>query len=57
MKEKLTTLGSKLAMATVEADKVLAGNKSAGTRLRALMQEIKVLVSEVRNAVLEVRKA
>jgi hypothetical protein len=52
MKEKLQKISDKMATAIVEADKFLGGNKSAGTRLRNVMQEIKVLTGEVRTDVL-----
>ena len=55
MKEKLQKMSDTLAKATVNAEQWAGGNKSAGVRLRGLMQEIKVLANEVRQIVLEVR--
>jgi len=56
MREKLSKLSDKLAVAHVEAEKFDKGNKSAGVRLRGLMQEIKQLAGQVRNDVLTVRE-
>jgi len=39
-----------------DMDKVKAGNKAAGTRVRTAMQDIKNLAQEVRKEVLEMRK-
>ena len=49
-------MSDKLATATVEAEKFKNGNKSAGVRLRGLMQDIKVLATEVRANVLVAAK-
>ena len=38
--------------AQIEATKVDTGNKAAGTRLRALMQDVKAQAGEVRTEVL-----
>lgn len=43
--------------AKVDAAKVIEGNKSAVTRLRAKMQEIKKLTKEVRDAAQAIKKA
>jgi hypothetical protein len=56
MKETLQKMSDTLAKATVNAEQFTGGNKSAGVRLRGLMQEIKQLATEVRAAVMEVRK-
>ncbi|MEQ9095750.1 MAG: hypothetical protein RIE32_05750 [Phycisphaerales bacterium] len=39
-----------------DMDKVKAGNKAAGTRVRTAMQDIKNLAQELRKEVLELRK-
>ncbi|MCW5757263.1 MAG: hypothetical protein KIT54_08520 [Phycisphaeraceae bacterium] len=39
-----------------DMDKVSAGNKAAGTRVRTAMQEIKNLAQDLRKEVLEMRK-
>jgi hypothetical protein len=41
--------------AQIEATKVDAGNKAAGTRLRGLMQDVKAQAGEVRSEVLALR--
>jgi hypothetical protein len=56
MKEGLRKMSDKLATAIVEEGKFTAGNKSAGVRLRGLLQEIKCLATEVRSAVLTASK-
>jgi len=56
MKEGLRKISDKLATATVEAEKFEGGNKSAGVRLRGLMQDIKTLATEVRGVVLAATK-
>ena len=56
MKEKLDKISNKLASAIVESDKFNGGNKSAGVRFRGLMQEIKVLATDVRSDVLATTK-
>jgi hypothetical protein len=43
--------------AQIEATKVDAGNKAAGTRLRALMQDVKAGATAVRAEVLAARAA
>jgi hypothetical protein len=40
-----------------DIDKFEAGNKAAGTRVRAAMQQIKALCKDVRNDVQAVKKA
>ncbi|MFI4882760.1 MAG: histone H1 [Phycisphaerales bacterium JB064] len=45
-----------LASITEDVDKVQAGNKAAGTRVRSAMQDIKNLATEIRKDVLELRK-
>lgn len=45
-------LAALVSQAAVEASKVDGGNKSAGTRLRGLMQEVKAAAQEVRLEVL-----
>jgi hypothetical protein len=55
MKEKLQKMSDALAKATVNAEQFTAGNKSAGVRLRGLMQDIKVLATDVRADVLAMR--
>ncbi len=39
-----------------DMDKVKAGNKAAGTRVRTAMQDVKNLAQELRKEVLELRK-
>lgn len=39
-----------------DMDKVKAGNKAAGTRVRTAMQDIKNLAQDLRKEVLELRK-
>ncbi len=56
MKEKLREMSDKLAVAHVELEKFTGGNKSAGVRLRNVMQEVKVLALDVRNDVLAAQK-
>jgi hypothetical protein len=56
MKEKLQKMSDALAKAHVNAEQFAGGNKSAGVRLRGLMQDIKTLATEVRCAVLSVSK-
>jgi len=48
MKNKLQEMSNKLAVAHVELEKFEWGNKSAGVRLRNVMQDIKTLATEVR---------
>ena len=50
--DKLLTV---ITQATTEAAKHDAGNKSAGTRLRGLMQDVKAAAGEVRAEVLAAR--
>lgn len=50
--EKLSELN---ATAQLEGAKFIAGNNSAGTRLRKVLQEIKVLSQEMRKEVSEIK--
>lgn len=45
-----------LDTALADAEKVDAGNKSAGTRLRKVMQDVRTSCVDVRKAVLAARK-
>jgi hypothetical protein len=56
MKDGLRKMSDTLAAAQVEADKFVGGNKSAGVRLRGLLQDIKVLATDVRGLVLAATK-
>lgn len=56
MEEKLRKMSDKLAVAHVELGKFIGGNKSAGVRLRGVMQEVKVLAISVREDVLVAQK-
>jgi len=49
----------KALMASLDEDiaKAEGGNKAAGTRVRQAMQELKTMAQEVRNQILEQRKA
>ena len=49
--EAFNKLEETVAAAKIDYTKFLAGNKSAGTRLRLLMQDVKALAQEVRVAV------
>lgn len=49
--DSFNTLVSLVESAKVDAEKVDAGNKSAGTRLRKTMQEVKKLCKAVRDDV------
>lgn len=51
----LEALGAAIDDARSEAEKFKGGNKSAGTRIRGKMQEIKTLAQDVRTRVLELR--
>jgi hypothetical protein len=51
--EKIKTLTEELSM---DATKFFKGNNSAGTRARKLAQEIKTLLQNLRNEILEERK-
>lgn len=46
-----------ITQASLEASRVDKGNKAAGTRLRALMQDVKAAAGEVRAEVLASRAA
>jgi hypothetical protein len=54
--EKLEKLAELNATAQLEGQKFNAGNKSAGTRLRKVLQEIKNLCHEMRKDVSEGKK-
>lgn len=54
--EKYEQLKQILASIAEDVDKVQAGNKAAGTRVRSAMQDIKNLATEIRKDVLELRK-
>jgi hypothetical protein len=51
--EKIKTLTEELSMDTT---KFFKGNNSAGTRARKLAQEIKTLLQNLRNEILDERK-
>lgn len=51
IKTLLQAIHDQLAVATTEATKFVGGNKTAGTRLRKAMQEIKGKAQAVRQAV------
>jgi hypothetical protein len=51
--EKIKTLTEELS---VDATKFFKGNNSAGTRARKLAQDIKTLLQNLRNEILEERK-
>jgi hypothetical protein len=51
--EKIKTLTEELS---VDATKFFKGNNSAGTRARKLAQDIKALLQNLRNEILEERK-
>jgi len=53
--EQITKLKELIAAAEVDADKFSKGNNAAGTRLRGIMQQIKVAAQEVRTAVTEAK--
>ena len=57
MEEKLRKMSDKLAVAHVELRKFTGGNKSAGVRLRNVMQEVKALAGDVRNDVLAIQRS
>ncbi len=54
--DSFTKLEAALAAAKPVAEKTLKGNKSAGTALRAAMQEVRELAKAVRDEVLVIRK-
>lgn len=54
--EKYEQMKQILASIAEDVDKVHAGNKAAGTRVRSAMQDIKNLATEIRKDVLELRK-
>ena len=51
-----TEIENALSNARKDLEKFEAGNRSAGTRVRSSMMEIKKLAQEVRNAVTEAKK-
>jgi hypothetical protein len=55
MDDKLKKLNQLNETAQTEGAKFAAGNKSAGTRLRKVLQEIKTLSHEMRKDVSEVK--
>jgi len=57
MKDKITAMRATLDAAESEAAKFDAGNKAAGTRLRAHMQTLKQNSQDVRNSVSELKNA
>lgn len=54
--ENLKKLSALNETAQIEGAKFEAGNKTAGTRLRKALQEIKVLAHEMRKQVTESKK-
>jgi hypothetical protein len=55
MTEKLKQLADLNETAQLEGAKFVAGNKTAGTRLRKALQDIKVLALEMRKEVSEIK--
>lgn len=55
MKEQIEKLEALVANMKAEAEKVDAGNKAAGTRLRNFCQDGKELMQDIRKAVLAAR--
>lgn len=54
--EKFNQLKSLLASVEADADKFYnKGNKASGTRLRKALQEIKVLATDIRKEVTEIK--
>jgi signal transduction histidine kinase len=52
--EKFEKVKALIALAEVDAEKFYSkGNSAAGTRLRKVMQDLKVAAQEVRNSVTE----
>lgn len=57
MEEKFNQLKAIVALAEDDLKKFAdKGNKTAGTRLRKSMQDVKAIASEIRKEVLEARK-
>lgn len=54
--EKYEQMKQVLDSIAEDMDKVKAGNKAAGTRVRTAMQEVKNLAQDLRKEVLEMRK-
>lgn len=54
--EQFNKLVSTVTALTADVAKAEAGNKSAGTRVRVAMQEVKQLAQDVRVKILEVIK-
>lgn len=57
MSNLLNQLQQKLTSVEADYSKALSGNVAAGTRFRAVMQEVREMAVALRNQVLEVRKA
>ena len=53
----ISTMKDQMGMAMLEADKFTSGNKSAGTRVRKHMQNIKGLAQNVRTEVQEMKNS
>ena len=55
LNELLTTMQNEMYGATEEIEKFMNGNKSAGTRVRKNMQNIKTVAQNVRQKVQEMK--
>ena len=53
----ISTMKDQMGMAMLETDKFTSGNKSAGTRVRKHMQNIKGLAKNVRTEVQEMKNS
>ena len=53
----MNTMKDQMGMAILETDKFTSGNKSAGTRVRKHMQNIKSLAQNVRTEVQEMKNS
>jgi len=53
----MSTMKDQMGMAILETDKFTSGNKSAGTRVRKHMQNIKSLAQNVRTEVQEMKNS
>ena len=53
----MSTMKDQMGMAILETDKFTSGNKSAGTRVRKHMQNIKSLAQNVRVEVQEMKNS
>ena len=53
----MSTMKDQMGMAILETDKFTSGNKSAGTRVRKHMQNIKCLAQNVRTEVQEMKNS